>query len=231
MNFEDAKNNRDVVIQFIKKHGSEYLPVINEKFRDDKELVKMCVEEDVKLETPHKATGSALFWASDRLKNDKDFVLDICKINERCFRHAGEEVKADKDIILYLVKEKNLYVKGVADTLKDNEEFIREVVKHDHINFDGASDRLKSSFSFVNDLSKNISTAVFHYADESIKNICDPEDVAGSLELGTKLEERGIKISPNINIKKQYDTVTLSDKLMEELTAPPKKSKNKTKKL
>lgn len=51
-----------------------------------------------------KQNGEALQFASERLNNDKDVVLEAIKQNGDAFRFASARFKDDKDVVLEAVK-------------------------------------------------------------------------------------------------------------------------------
>lgn len=99
-----------------------------------------------------KRNGSPLQFASDRLKNDKEIVLEAVKANGYALQFASDELKSDKEIVLKAVKESGYALKYASDELKNDIEIVLEAVKENGYALKYASDELKANIPFLLDL-------------------------------------------------------------------------------
>ena len=77
-------NTKEDAIKIVKRSGA-YLEVLPEKYRDDKEVVKIAVEN----------LSLALEYASDRLKDDEEIVLIAIKKDPRMLTEASPRLADD----------------------------------------------------------------------------------------------------------------------------------------
>ncbi|MGZ9432065.1 DUF4116 domain-containing protein, partial [Mycoplasma sp. CB776] len=100
-----------------------------------------------------------LFYASNKLKNDEEFVLDLVKSS---YEYNSNYFKNQKEVILKAVKEKSGYLlQFILGDLKNNKEVSR--------NLKYASYNLKNDKKFVLEVVKQIGYAL-KYASEELKN-------------------------------------------------------------
>ncbi|MEM7174310.1 MAG: DUF4116 domain-containing protein [Chlamydiota bacterium] len=101
---------------------------------DHEDIVKSIREDNKKLET-------ILYYASDQLKNDREFMISITRAHRvynrelgRIFYTASKRVKNDKELILDAVKEDSKRLETVfyyaSDQLK-NEKFVLDAISED----------------------------------------------------------------------------------------------------
>ena len=76
--------------------------------------------------------NNSLVYASKKLKNDKDFALDILPLlqsaDNKVINPFGR-FYADKDFVLRALKEKPEWIKFAADSLKYDRDFIATAIK------------------------------------------------------------------------------------------------------
>ena len=107
-------DDRESVLKAVAKDG-EALQYAK-KFQNDKEVVALA----------SKNKFWAFEYASDELKKDKDFILQL---NYHCFKYADLSLKRDKNFVLELIKEKSAYIiKGADESLKKDREVAIETV-------------------------------------------------------------------------------------------------------
>ena len=76
-----------------------------------------------------KNNGSALRFASERLKDNYDIVLVAVKNNERALGFASERLKDNYDIVLVAVKNNGRALKFASKKLQEDSELIAEAEK------------------------------------------------------------------------------------------------------
>lgn len=111
--------SKEYVLEKIKRNGLELKNFI--KFQDDKDVVFEAV----------KNNGWALEYASDRLKNDEDIVLEalLKNNNKNLMRFVSPELKKDKDFIFFLVFNDIRFFTFCDKSLKNNKDFVLKVIK------------------------------------------------------------------------------------------------------
>ena len=74
------------------RENENFFNLLSEKYQDDEEFALAA------LECPDNT--QVLRDVSDRLRNNRDFVLDAVKRNYKALKHAGYKWRADKAIVL-----------------------------------------------------------------------------------------------------------------------------------
>ncbi|SPX61910.1 DUF4116 domain-containing protein [Legionella feeleii] len=65
--------------------------------------------------------GLALEYASETLKNDRDFLLAAVAENGWALEYASETLKDDREVVLAAVAQNRLALQYASETLKDDE--------------------------------------------------------------------------------------------------------------
>lgn len=122
-----------------------------------------------------------IYSASDKLKNDKEFMLKAIKINPKNFYSASEELRNDKDFMLEVIKidPRNIY--SISKELKNNKEFIIEAIKIDSNNMNYASEELKNDKNFMLEAKKINSHTNLFLASKELQN--DKEFVIEAIKI------------------------------------------------
>ena len=100
-------------------------------------------------------TGLFMGDASEKLRHDKSFVLDACKINAHCLERVSEEFWKDPDVIQTVLSAysecqmKGYTLKTLPDELRSNKDFVMGCAKIDPNEFQYASDELLNDRDFV----------------------------------------------------------------------------------
>jgi len=89
---ETLKQERKDLIWLLEEGGRSPSLEDLKNFKDDNEIVKLAVDED-----PY-----ALKYASERIRNDKTFVLKICEKEIHAYIYAGDSLWSDKDFALFV---------------------------------------------------------------------------------------------------------------------------------
>ena len=75
--------------------------------------------------------GFELVGASDQLKDDKELVMKAVKQSARALNHAHDRFKDDKDVMMEVVKQAGGYLYSASDRLKDDKEVVLAAAKQD----------------------------------------------------------------------------------------------------
>ena len=175
--------NKDFVHEAVKYDGM-LLKQASPKFWDNKIIVKAACKQNIR----------AFQAASERIKNDLDFVLKLVKIdgtallwvsnNVRADRnimfealqtadvlsYSPVELKNDEEIVLKSVKHWPQSLQHASERLRDNKRVVLQAVKVDGLALKYASDRLKSDKKIVLAAIANNKAAIRCVPDEVL---CD----------------------------------------------------------
>ena len=144
-NFEqDYKKIRNLdaklKVQFIKKNSVRFSYSGYDFIIEDREVLQELLN----------ISGIYFKYASDKLKNDKEIVsLAIEKSGEWILQYASNKIKSDSDFILDLVKNNHHFLHYADKLLKDDIKFMLEAIKINENSFDYVSDRLRYNRNFI----------------------------------------------------------------------------------
>ena len=93
-------------------------------------------------------------YASDELKNNKDFILKAIKISVLCFKYVSDELKNNKEVALEAIEEYSSNIEYISNELKRDKEIILKAVEKDADNIKYLSDELKNDEEFMKQLKK-----------------------------------------------------------------------------
>ena len=106
-------------------------------------------DKDIVLEAiKSSSVVSALRYASPRLKDDKDVVLEAVEHDGEALEFASPRLQDDKDIVLEAVKERKYALQYASPRLKDDKDVVLKAVKHDGDALQYASPRLQKEKEF-----------------------------------------------------------------------------------
>ena len=114
-------------------------------------------------------------YISDRLKNDKKFILNIILINPYILKHVNSEMKNNYDIVLAAVTCNIGYgeiLLFASDKLKDNYDIVLAAVNHSGGELQYASDKLKDNYNIVLAAVNNNGNALL-FASNNLRNNYD----------------------------------------------------------
>lgn len=124
---------------------SEY---ITTELKKDQDIADIVVEQGKDKLTFKKATLKNCFkYVSDRLKDNKDVVIILVKIDSNCFKYASDRLKDEKNIVLSLIENKfsksnsQMYLKEYIDLDFDN--LIKKTIENQLLTLEYLSSRLK----------------------------------------------------------------------------------------
>jgi hypothetical protein len=128
--------------QKLKNHEGDYRSLIS-FYEDNEELATFAIEEDI----------LAFTFLSDRLKNNRDFVISLIKKGEsflELYRYLNEELKRDHEIIRLCMEDNTGIIYKIAPV--DDREMIRRAIKSSPYHLEFASKRLQSDKDFILEL-------------------------------------------------------------------------------
>ena len=114
-----------------------------------------------------------LKYASPRLKDDDEFVTEICNGYSEVLGFASDRLKDDADFILSLIKPYNNFLEYTSKRLRDDAEFMlraQEKIGKENCVAKLASERLRSHRDFMLDVQKKIAkdTSVLLFVSEQL---------------------------------------------------------------
>ena len=187
---EEILNDKVFFLDIFKKYCGKYyniLKYLSPKLRDDEEIVKTLVSA--------RTYTFEFKYASDRLKNDYNFILETVKINGcileyvskkfRCNREivfeavkndsyalqfASKKLKGNREIVLIAIEKKVCVFKYVSNKLKSDKEIVLKVVKKEGMYLTYASKKLQDDEDVVLNAVKNDGNALEIASDRLKKN-------------------------------------------------------------
>jgi hypothetical protein len=129
-----------------------------------------------------KEDGYALKYASEKMKNDEDVVLEAMKPSEfdflyYCygyqplpFQFASYNIRNNKNIVIKLLKENGLVLEWVSDRLKDDEEVVLEAIKQNCLAIKFASYSVRNNKKIAMIAIKKNGINLSHLSDELKKD-------------------------------------------------------------
>ena len=142
---------------------------------NDREVVMAAITQD----------GSALRYASDKLKNDREVVMAAVKKNGWAFRYASDKLKNDREVVMAAINNTGMALRYASDKLKNDREVVMAAVKECDLALQYASDELRADRDIVMAAVNNDGIAL-RYASNTLK---DDRDVvfAAVLNYGSTL--------------------------------------------
>ena len=201
-------NNEEAVLDFIEKSRSiEILDYTSTGLKDNADFILkvLGLHEDV------------MKYASDRLKNDKDFMLDAIMVASlsNILVYAPEELREDKDFMLKAINidtdafkyasadlrdsegflldciraNENILSVHISKKLRDNREFMMKVVNinGEYIKF--CSDRLRNDKGLVIAAIRNNLYAMLYISDDLIED----EDISKEIQIAKDKKKKQTK--------------------------------------
>jgi hypothetical protein len=165
---ERLKNDRVFAAEIITHTEASYLPYLSDRLRGDRDVVLRCVEldgshlehssDDCKQDRDVVATavrvarkqdswarGGNLRHASDALKRDGGFVLELMEACQTVVEHCADELKSDRQFMLKAVSMLGMSLCHATEALNDDCELAAEAIKQDSSCYTYyISDRLKA---------------------------------------------------------------------------------------
>jgi CxxC motif-containing protein len=168
---KEILNDKYFILNILKQYPGKYykiLKYLSYNLRDDDEIVKtlICI----------KTYTFELIYASDRLKKDYNFILDVIKYNGDILAHVSDELKNNKKIVLEAVKYNGDNLDFASNDLKNDKDIVLEAIKNignENLGYKNglkyASNKLKNNKEVVLEAIKYDVNAL-QYASNNLKN-------------------------------------------------------------
>ena len=156
--FDYLENYNQIIRKVIKQNGLA-LKYLSNKNRDNERMVTMALKNNIK----------ALEYASIRLKNDPDFIINLAVKfkNDQIIYYASDKLLHNKNFIINIIKKLGFNLYLVHDEFKDDLDVVEAAVSVDVRNFEHASNRIKENEMIVLDLTKKYGS-VIRYASNKL---------------------------------------------------------------
>jgi len=115
------------------KNCSRIVSYIPTKFLDDEDFVRFLLRE---------TECNALLYASDKIRDNEDIVVEACIKDPHNILHASERIQSNRKLTLYCV-EKGARLSDIAKPFRDDREIVLLAVSHSGSNLPLASERLR----------------------------------------------------------------------------------------
>jgi len=151
------QNNRSFILDLIKNKNLHVLyAYLRPNMKADREILEQCIYahpeflmeltpleskkliKDFILNYYHKndpfgheaKRAEPLMYASERIRCNRHFVLNLSEKYPDCLDFASENLKRDKKFVLDALRYKPLFIQDIHKTLQEDPDIIRESVKH-----------------------------------------------------------------------------------------------------
>ena len=165
----ELQNDTLFALDLIDKRGGFFLEHLSPALQDDYEVVLAAVTK----------AGSALQFASDRLKGYSDISQAAMLEDINAIQYASEEMRADRELAMAAVSLNGSYLQRIAFKFRDDRDVVMAAVSNCSYALKFASDTLKGDHEVVlkaigadrYDFTANESIeSVLQYATPSVKN-------------------------------------------------------------
>ncbi len=154
------ENYKNLIIADVKKNGTHVLRKYDEAILDDFDLMCQLAEDNF----------TTLDYVSDRLKNDRDFILFCIKHGSAALHYAPMEYRKNKEIVLMAVKLNGNALEYASEELKDDEEIVLAAIKNSPMALEYASERLSDNY-FIVERAVEADGEAIKFASERLRNI------------------------------------------------------------
>ena len=185
---EELKKNREFVKIALKQNGYAFMDV-SDYYADDREMLLFALKNLGTIYSymlQNDEYVGLICFASDRLKDDEEIVIEASKEDMKAFQYASKRLKSDKSFIFKLLSEISKYSKNnpeydeldyfidfifktIDKTYKTDKDFFLKLVKIDGQLLKKASSKLKNDLEIGIEAIKNDPNAV-DFLSETIKN-------------------------------------------------------------
>lgn len=181
---ERLRNDEQIILPMVNRKTAKILKFIGQELNRDRQFIMKCINQyawslehlsyewkdakDVVLAAVNKSCGACLAFASDRLRNDREFVMLCITINAMSLQFLGDKLKHDRDFILSAMKVNGSALDHVPHFQNDKMVVMNAVTQNGNALY-YASDDLKNDEQVVMTAVKNYSLALI-YASDSLRH-------------------------------------------------------------
>lgn len=145
---KEIKNDLEFIKHLIDLFGYDILKYCNssilKQFRDDKNFEKHINSLPTKTFNPQIKTLTGL-WGEQYSDNEEQALYIIERYNNTEFCNVSDRLKNDKNFVLKVMQINGLLLKDLTDKFKDDEEIVFTAVKDNRLAFEYASERLRNN--------------------------------------------------------------------------------------
>lgn len=160
----DNIDNMLEMVNEVKKHSQS--EYLHDVFKNASEQLKNNRELVLSLV---KLNGRTLKYASNILKNDKEIVWKALKNDLNAFKYISDDLKNDKKIVLFVIKQAGVLYQYVSETLKNDREIALLSMKTYGLSLQYASETFKNDYEIVLTAVSQFGYALV-YASDELKN-------------------------------------------------------------
>lgn len=144
------REDKEITLKVVKKIGT-FLEYASERLKNDREVVMTAITSEAEgLISPWEIlNGKALLFASDELRSDREFMIEVLQKNPNALEYATDELKNDKDIVTEVVESCGFALKYASDELKNDKEVVLKAVKNNGVALEFASERLRDDKEII----------------------------------------------------------------------------------
>jgi hypothetical protein len=137
---DELKDDKEIVIAAFINSGF-IKPISNEKKAkiEVRDLILHAVKQDI----------NAIYYASTRLKADKEIMLFVIKKWGLYLEKASPNIRADREVVLAAVRQNGKALQFASDALTADKEIVLEAIKEHSYIISYASERLKANKEFI----------------------------------------------------------------------------------
>lgn len=153
------------MVNELKKYNQ--MNYLDEVFKNASETLKNNRELVLSLV---KLNGKTLKYASDTLKNDKEIVWDTLKNDLSAFEYISEDLKKDRKIVLFSVKREGVLFQYLCETMRNDREIALLSMKTHGLSLEFASETFKNDYEIVLSAVQQCGYALVYASDEMKNN-------------------------------------------------------------
>jgi len=192
---ERLKDNKEFVLKLAESYN--ILEDVSDSLKDDEDVVFSCVASSHRLRIDNNFN-----LASERLKNNKEFVLKLAKFFS-ILKDVSETLKHDKDVVLACFKTYYHQFKDASTRLKNNKDFIMELItkqcgvyQYISMNLQNDIDVIRAALNCERPASKILELiGVRYYKKKMMKDILTAVSKCGNI-----LKYADYQLKDNINV-------------------------------
>ena len=187
---KELKEDKDFVLTAININPSIFSYVSSKKLCDDEEVIELAVSKD----------KSNIFSASDRLKNNKNFMLKLYKLYNISLHYCASSLQDDEEIVLLECKQNYYYFNSASNRLKNDKKFVTKILEQYPECYQFISDELKDDKELAYQ-SINLNKWNYTYMSKNLKSIEELANIfINEYPKGYKYLDTSIKNNKEFNL-------------------------------
>ncbi|WP_252176068.1 DUF4116 domain-containing protein [Endozoicomonas sp. 4G] len=105
---------------------------------------------DVKREVKKALVKDGLAYVSQRVRNDKELVLEAMAVQPSQLEYASEKLRGDKQVAMAVVTQRGHFLLDVSSELQDDDDVVKAAIANNQKALEYASERLRSDKTIIN---------------------------------------------------------------------------------